>query len=106
MRGKKEEIAQTKEKVSRAEIVYRRRFDRHLEELRWLYMELYDNGSMFAELCGQLHRFYEERAKDLKKKDAEREKCPGWYRGNDMLGMILYIDNFAGNLKGVEEKLP
>lgn len=26
------------------------RLNRHLDELRWLYMELYDNGSMFAEL--------------------------------------------------------
>lgn len=111
MRGKKAETTQTKtaqakEKVSRAQAVYRRRFDRHLEELRWLYMELYDNGSMFAELCDSLQQFYEERGKDLKKKDIEREKCPDWYKGNDMLGMMLYIDNFAGNLQGVQEKLP
>ena len=117
MRGKKAETAkakkaapqaeevQTKERVSRAEADYRRRFDRHLDELRWLYMELYDNGSMFAELCDRLHDFYEERAGDLKKKDGEREKRPDWYKGNDMLGMMLYIDNFAGNLQGVQEKL-
>ncbi len=111
MRGKKAETTQTKtaqakEKVSRAQALYRRRFDRHLEELRWLYMELYDNGSMFAELCDSLQQFYEERGKDLKKKDIEREKCPDWYKGNDMLGMMLYIDNFAGNLQGVQDKLP
>ncbi len=117
MRGKKAETAKTKkaaskaetvpakEKVSKAEADYRRRFDRHLDELRWLYMELYDNGSMFAELCDRLHEFYEERARDLKKKDGEREKRPDWYKGNDMLGMMLYIDNFAGNLQGVHEKL-
>lgn len=99
------ETVQTKEKVSKAEADYRRRFDRHLDELRWLYMELYDNGSMFAELCDRLHDFYEERARDLKKKDIEREKRPDWYKGNDMLGMMLYIDNFAGNLQGVQEKL-
>ena len=117
MRGKKAETrgtkkaasqaeeVQTKERVSRAEADYRRRFDRHLDELRWLYMELYDNGSMFAELCDRLHDFYEERAGDLKKKDGEREKRPDWYKGNDMLGMMLYIDNFAGNLQGVQKKL-
>ena len=92
MRGKKAETAktkkaapqaetvQTKEKGSRAEAVYRKRFERHLEELKWLYMELYDNGSMFAELCDFLHQFYEERGKDLKKKDIEREKQPDWYK--------------------------
>ncbi|MDE7232309.1 MAG: amylosucrase [Lachnospiraceae bacterium] len=105
MRGKKGETSQTKEKVSRAEATYRKRFARHLDELRWLYMELYDNGSMFAELCDNLHRFYDERAKDLKKLDREREKAPDWYKKNDMLGMMLYIDNFAGNLQGVQEKL-
>ena len=105
MRGKKGETSQTKDKVSRAEATYRKRFDRHLDELRWLYMELYDNGSMFAELCDNLHRFYEERANDLKKLDREREKSPDWYKKNDMLGMMLYIDNFAGNLRGVQEKL-
>ena len=31
-----------------------RRLERHLDELRWLYMELYNNESMFAELCQQL----------------------------------------------------
>lgn len=91
--------------MSREESVYRKRFERHLDELRWLYMELYDNGSMFAELCDHLSRFYEERAKDLKERDREREKAPDWYKKNDMLGMMLYIDNFAGNLRGVREKL-
>ena len=37
--------------------------------------------------------------------DIEREKNPEWYKSNDMLGMMLYIDNFAGNMKGVESKL-
>ena len=105
MSGKKGETSQTKEKVSRAEATYRKRFDGHLDELRWLYMELYDNGSMFAELCDNLYRFYDERAKDLKKLDREREKAPDWYKKNDMLGMMLYIDNFAENLQGVQEKL-
>ena len=87
------------------EACYSRRFGRHFDELKWLYMELYDNSSMFAELCDNLHRFYEERDLDLKEQDAEREKHPGWYKTNDMLGMMFYIDNFAGNMKGVESKL-
>ncbi len=31
---------------------------------------------------------------------------PAWYSRQDMLGMMLYIDAFAGNLKGVKKKLP
>lgn len=93
------------EKKAAMETVYRKRFDRHFEELRWLYMELYDNGSMFAELCEQMEQFYEERSKDLKALDEKREKDPQWYKQNDMLGMMFYIDNFAGNMKGVEKRL-
>ena len=29
-------------KISDEEAVYQRRFEKHLDELRWLYMELYD----------------------------------------------------------------
>lgn len=92
-------------KMSEEEAVYQRRFEKHLDELRWLYMELYDNGSMFAELCDNMKRFYMERKEDLRVLDKEREENPDWYKKNDMLGMMFYIDNFAGNMKGVESKL-
>ncbi len=93
------------EEKSRQEEVYRRRFNCHFDELKWLYTELYGNDSMFAELCDNLHRFYEERNQDLKASDLRREENPGWYKQNDMLGMMLYIDNFAGDIKGVESRL-
>ena len=91
--------------MRKAEQTYRRRFERHFDELRWLYMELYGNDSMFAELCDQLQRFYEQRGETLKESDLVREQNPGWYKSNDMMGMMLYIDNFAGTMKGVESKL-
>ena len=84
---------------------FERRLARHHDELRWLYMELYDNSSMFAELCSKLYSFYKERKRSLKLLDTKRENDPGWYRQNDMLGMMFYIDNFAGNLQGVKSKL-
>ena len=42
----------------------------------------------------------------LKERDAKREQEAGWYHRKDMLGMMLYIDNFAGNMQGVKEKIP
>lgn len=87
------------------ESIYQKRFEKHLDELRWLYMELYNNDSMFAELCDQMKRFYLERKSALRKADAQREENPDWYKKNDMLGMMFYIDNFAGNMKGVQKKL-
>ena len=85
--------------------IFQERMAKKTDELRWLYMELYGNDSMFFELCDQLHRFYEERTVTLKALDRKREADPGWYKKNDMLGMMFYIDNFAGNMKGVESKL-
>ena len=69
-------------------------------------MELYQNSDMFAELCTQMHEYYKARRQQLKKRDELREKNPDWFKKNDMLGMMLSIDNFAGNLQGVKEKLP
>ncbi len=84
---------------------YRDRFEKYHDELRWLYMELYDNSSMFAELCDNMERFYSERNHELKSLDLKRELDRNWYKQNDMLGMMFYIDNFAGNMKGVESRL-
>ena len=86
--------------------IFQHRLERHHDELRWLYMELYQNGDMFAELCSQMYEYYNCRSKKLKERDLKREKGPDWYHGKDMLGMMLYTDNFAENMKGVKEKIP
>ena len=85
--------------------VYLKRLERHHDELRWLYMELYNNDSMFAELGDNMRQFYLDRDKELKKRDEKRAANPNWYKQNDRLGMMFYIDNFAGNMKGVKSKL-
>ena len=85
--------------------LYRARLNRHIDELKWLYMELYDNDAMLAELLGQMECYYETRNAQLKVSDRKREEDPAWYKGNDMLGMMLYTENFAGTFQGVMEKL-
>ena len=93
------------QEIKKQESIFDKRLAHHHDELRWLYMELYDNSSMFAELCDNLHLFYEERKAELKERDLDRERHTDWYKQNDMLGMMFYIDNFAGNIPGVEAKL-
>ena len=75
------------------------------DELRTLYMALYDNGSMFFELIERMRGFYAARAEALQAIDRRRQADADWYRGNDLNGMMLYIDNFGGNMRGVQEKL-
>ena len=91
--------------MAKADNRFQKRLEKHHDELRWLYMELYDNADMFAELCTEMYHYYEARKDALKKSDQAREKKPDWYKKNDMLGMMLYIDNFAGDLEGVQKKL-
>ena len=84
-----------------------RRLERHYGELRWLYCELYHNDTAaFDYFVEMLRRCWEERKEALRAQDAAREADPNWYRRRDLLGMMLYVDAFAGTLGGVEEKLP
>ena len=84
---------------------YQKRLEKHFDELKWLYMELYDSQEMFQELCQKMYRFFADRPEDLKGLDAQRIENPKWYRKNDMLGMMFYIDNFSKDLKGLQEKI-
>ncbi len=82
------------------------RLSRHYDELKWLYCELYhDDEKAFAYFLEMLRNAWRERKKALRDQDAKREADPDWYRRRDLLGMMLYVDAFAGNLKGVKEKL-
>lgn len=92
--------------VNNTEKIFAQRMEKHQDELRWLYMELYGNDAMYAELCEQMHDYYLKRSTELKKRDIKKEKNPDWFKEKEMLGMMLYVDNFAGDLKGVERKLP
>lgn len=91
--------------VNNTEKIFAQRMEKHQDELRWLYMELYGNDAMYAELCEQMYDYYLKRSTELKKRDIKKEKNSDWFKEKEMLGMMLYIDNFAGNLKGVEKKL-
>ncbi len=82
------------------------RFQKHFDELKWLYCETYNNDiGAFSYLCNSLYEYYEKRNPTLKKLDRAREKTPFWYSTNDLVGMMLYVDNFADNLKGLKSRL-
>jgi len=80
------------------------RLARREPELKDLYLSLYHNEDMYASLLESLHNFYIQRSPALRRQDTAREGTD-WYTSRELLGMMLYIDNFAGNLCGVCEKL-
>lgn len=85
--------------------IYIKRLEALGDELRWLYMEMYDNSSMYAELTDRMYDFYSERKTQLRASDRRRAANPDWYKNNDQMGMMIYIDNFAGNINGVSDRL-
>ena len=87
------------------EELFEQRLKEHYDELKWLYCELYGSMDMFYRLCRTMKDFFVRRKDSLKQLDEERLENPGWYKGNSLLGMMMYTDAFAGSLKGVQKKL-
>lgn len=85
---------------------FRQRITPYYDELKWLYCELYQNDMQaFDYFCGMLYEFYTERSQELKDWDAAREVVKDWFAGNEMLGMLMYTNCFAGTLGGVRKHL-
>ena len=76
-----------------------------MDELKWLYCELYRDEAAFGDFVEMLRRSWAERKRPLRDQDQKREADPGWYRRRDLLGMMFYVNAFAGDLKGVKAKL-
>lgn len=86
--------------------VFKKRFEARIDELKWLYMELYNGKeASFACLIAEIEKYYCERKAYLKKLDIDREKEQDWYQKNNLVGTMFYTENFGGDLKGVKEHL-
>ena len=82
------------------------RIDVYYDELKWLYSELYNNDMQaFEYFTGMLYEYYRKRSKTLKMWDEARDVVKDWFAGNEMLGMLMYTNCFAENLKGVKKHL-
>ena len=63
--------------------IYRKRLDKHMDELKWLYMEIYNSQDMFDGLLKGMEGFFTWSAQGrLRALDAAREEDPCWYRKN------------------------
>lgn len=60
--------------VNNTEKIFAQRMEKHQDELRWLYMELYGNDAMYAELCEQMHDYYLKRSTELKKEILRKKR--------------------------------
>ena len=89
--------------------IYRERLAHHLDELKWLYCELYQDNPYVTmhlnDLLKVLKKFYDMRSDALKESDLQRANDPDWYRHPDFTGMNINVRAFAGNLSGLKDKL-
>ena len=81
------------------------RLEKYYDELKWLYMELYNDEEAFEYFLNMLRRSFKERKASLRSVDARRSAHPDMHHSNKMMGMMLYTENFAGDLPGVRERL-
>jgi amylosucrase len=86
------------------------RLDREFGRLERLFEEVYGAGERtateLARLAAQLATSWQQRPADLKALDAAREADPTWFTSNRMLGGVLYVDRYAGDLEGVRARIP
>ncbi|MBF0250476.1 MAG: alpha-amylase [Alphaproteobacteria bacterium] len=71
-----------------------------------LYGDRRDVPEMMLKLVETLARRYIARPDRLRAKDLEREVNHNWFLSQEWVGMALYSDGFAGDLKGLQSKLP
>ena len=62
--------------MSRKGFAWEERLARHMDELKWLYMELYDSPEHFEELIANMRGFYDERKPALKRQDKSGRRIP------------------------------
>ncbi|MFN3993527.1 MAG: alpha-amylase family protein [Tabrizicola flagellatus] len=73
--------------------------------LEALYGSRPDYPAFRERLVKVLRKGWAERPEDLKLLDLKRDLEPDWFQRPDMAGYVFYIDRFAGDLKGVLDRL-
>lgn len=84
----------------------RAEFSSLFQILAHLYGDQYDFFYHLESLMMVITKAWVDRADDLKALDAEREAQPAWFQSHQMLGGVCYVDLFAGDLEGVQRKIP
>jgi amylosucrase len=102
-------FSQTVSKQPATWTVFIERLNKHFPILFELYYRLYASRYDFfyhlEDLLVTLARMWIERPADLKELDSWREANPAWFKSNQMLGGVCYVDLFAGDLEGIQQKI-
>jgi len=75
------------------------------ERYEQLYGQHPKGEESLSQLMDVMINAFNKRSAPLKKLDSIRENNPSWFRTNQLTGMMLYVDRFNKDLKGLEDKL-
>lgn len=71
-----------------------------------IYGQRYDFFYYLQQLTQTLANGFSKRSNVQKAKDQARLADPHWYQDENMLGMACYVDLFAGDLNGLQQRIP
>lgn len=105
-----ERLHQKKLKLNGGDNLFYTRFLANISAIHALYETVYGQHAFsqryFGGLIDTIIRAYTDRSEDLRQLDETKQKKGAWFCSNELCGMSLYVDRFAGDLKGLEKKLP
>ena len=93
-----------------ARAIFHRRLEAHFPAvfrlLHALYGDRYDFFYHLEQILIAAAQNFAARSPELHALDAQREADPGWFQSERMLGGVCYVDRFAGDLRGIRDKIP
>jgi amylosucrase len=81
-------------------------FPRLFRLLHALYGDQYDFLYYLEATLLTMIVAFRDRSPALRELDAERTADPAWFRSENMMGAVCYVDRFAGDLAGVRARIP
>lgn len=84
----------------------RQEWERLFALLVQLYGQQYDFFYHLERMLATAARSWLERSPALKELDAQREADPLWFQSETMMGGVLYVDLFAGDLDALHQHIP
>lgn len=80
-------------------------FPSFMESFQFLYSNHPSYEKSLEKFISIITHYHNKRSRELKELDSARERESGWYLKENMTGMMLYIDRFNKDIKGLIEKI-
>lgn len=92
-----------------SDLLFYTRLSANAAAIHELYTGLYSNhlmaDALFEKLLLTLIDNHKQRSQTLRQRDETKAAAGHWFLSNELAGMSLYVDRFAGSLQGMQEKL-